>query len=94
MNDKAVTNVKRQIDTLSDGHQDVVDQAVVATGAIISLDERMKKAQEASRPLGAFPINHVKTQMDALCNQLEAQALRARRVRAEIKQIQRNLKIT
>jgi hypothetical protein len=88
LNSKAVTNVKRQLDTLSDGHQDIVVQAVKATTAIIKLDERLESKCN-TRMHGRLATQD----LDELLNLLSAQATRALRVCSEIKQIKRTLRV-
>jgi molecular chaperone GrpE (heat shock protein) len=93
LNLKAITNIQRQADILSDGHQDVVDQAVVATVAVTVIDDCMTRAKEARRPpvgLSTY-ARQACQQLDMLKEQLQAQAERAHRVYAEIEQIKKNL---
>ena len=94
MNTKAITNIQRQADILSDGHQEVVDQAVSATEAIAAMDDRIQKSKEAGNWMGGKVCSSlVSTQLDELQEQLRAQAARALRACAEIEQIQASLKI-
>jgi hypothetical protein len=94
MNLKAIVNIQRQIDTFSDGHQDTVDQAVLATNAIGSMDDCMEKSKESGKSTGLpFRTRRANDQLDALESQLMAQAARALRVRDEIEQIKKNLVI-
>ena len=88
MNTKAITNIQRQSDILSDGHQAVVDQAVVTTGAIIALDARQEDGGGVS-----MYTRLVHQHLDALKEQLKAQAARTYRVCAEIDQVKKNLQI-
>ncbi len=94
MNLKAIMNVQRQMDILSDGHQDVVDQAVSATLAITTMDDQMEKAKGTGRPaIGLTAYNQrTQRQLEMLQEQLWAQATRALRIREEIEQIKKNLK--
>ena len=97
MNLKAITNIQRQVDILSDGHQEVVDQAVLATAAIIAMDDCMKRSKDAGWPVtvGIRLYTHrIEQQLDKLQDQLRAQSLRALRVCDEIEQIKTNLKIS
>ena len=93
MNLKAITNIQRQTGVLSDGHQEVVDQAVAATAAIARLDNQMQKAEERGSTLGlGMHTARALTQLDMLQEQLKAQVARAWRVRDEIEQVKVNLK--
>ena len=94
MNTKAITNIQRQADILSDGHQEVVDQAVKATEAVAAMDDRIQKSKGAENwARGKVCSNHVSTQLNGLKDQLRAQAARARRVCDEVEQIQQSLRI-
>ena len=94
MNTKAITNIQRQMDILSDGHQEVVDQAVSATGAIVAMDDRVEQSKESGNwSPGKMCSSRVSTQLNTLKDQLRAQAARALRACAEIEQIQLTLKI-
>ena len=88
LNTKAITGIQRQTDILSDGHQEVVDQAVSATEAIIALDDRMEKSKESGSGAGISMLTtQVHSRLETLQDQLQAQADRALRVRAEIERI-------
>jgi len=91
MNTKAITNIQRQASVLSDGHQEVVDQAVAATAAIIALDDRLEESRQGAGI--SLHTCRAQTQMDKLQAQLRAQSLRALRVYDEVEQIKKNLKI-
>ena len=91
MNTKAVTNIQRQIDILSDGHQVVVDQAVVVTAAIIAMDDHLDKLGLGALISVCTP--RVQRQLDKLQNQLRGQAARALRVCDEVEQIKISMKI-
>jgi len=88
MNDKAVLNIQRQVDTLSDGHRAVVDQAVKATGMIVRMDDRLESKG------GAGMLSRLSGKgLEELRYLLLAQAARALRVCAEVEEIQRTLKV-
>ena len=94
MNTKAITNIQRQMDILSDGHREVVDQAVSATEAIAAMDNRVEKSKENGHwDPGKMCSSQVSDQLNTLKDQLRAQAARALRVYSEIEQIQAGLKI-
>lgn len=88
MNTKAITNIQRQAGVLSDGHQEVVDQAVATTAAIIALDARQRRGSGAGVRIYAHQVSQ---HLDCLQEQLKAQAARALRVCDEVEQIKRNL---
>jgi hypothetical protein len=95
LNLKAITNIQRQSDILSDGHQEVVDQAVKATEVIGAMDDRVEKSKESGKwSQGRMCSNLVNTQLKALEDLLMAQAARAVRVCEEIAQVKKNLRIT
>ena len=94
MNTKAITNIQRQADVLSDSHQEIVDQAVLATAAIINIDDCIEKWKEHAATSGlSVHVSRAQRQLNVMEELLEAQATRALRVRSEIKQIKRNLKV-
>ena len=94
MNTKSITNIQRQLDILSDGHQQVVDQAVETTAAIIALDARLDKSKESSLVVSVSMFtSRLQNQLDRLQEQLVAQSERASRVHDEIVQIRKALKI-
>ena len=94
LNTKAITYIQRQMDILSDGHQEVVDQAVSATGAIVAMDDRVEKSKENGKWFpGKMCSSLVSDQLNTLKDQLRAQSLRALRVCDEVEQIKLNLKI-
>jgi trans-aconitate methyltransferase len=94
MNTKAITNIQRQADILSDGHQEVVDQAVTATAAIAHLDERMEEIAQGGSSAGLRILpRHARQQLGILQDQLRAQGARAVRVCDEIEQVKKNLQI-
>ncbi len=87
---KAITNIQRQTDVLSDGHQEIVDQAVSATLAIMVMDSLHQELKE--RGSDATFIAQAQATLTKLKTQLEAQGARALRVRDEIDHIQNTLK--
>lgn len=91
MNIKVITDIQRQLDVLSDGHQNVVDQAVRATGAISNLDDRIEKYGSNSG-VGLY-TRQVAEQLGLLDDQFAIQEARIKRVRAEIAESRKNLKI-
>lgn len=94
MNTKAITNIQRQLDILSDGHQEVVDQAVSATAAISAMDDLTEKtAQERRATRRNIFLRPACQQLNKLQEQLIAQARRALRVYDEVEQIKTNLRI-
>lgn len=94
MNTKAITNIQRQTGVLSDGHQEVVDQAVAATATIARWDDQMETVKGAGRSVGVSVYTHqVQCQLDRLQEQLMAQASRAIRVHNEIEQVKKNLRV-
>jgi len=95
MNLKAITNIQRQTDILSDGHQEVAHQAMLATSAIITLDNHIEKSKEAERPASGLGVytSRVQRHLNKLQDQLRAQSLRALRVCDEVEQIKNNLKV-
>jgi glycerol-3-phosphate cytidylyltransferase-like family protein len=94
MNTKAITDIQRQSDILSDGHQMAIDQAVTATAAIIVMDERMEEIAQGASSVGLRILpRHARQQLSILQDQLRAQSLRALRVCDEVEQIKKNLQI-
>lgn len=81
-------NLKAVIDILSDGHQEVAMKAADVNRVLLDLDERSNSGAGVGLSLRAS-IRH----LGELEEHLEAQEARARRVRDEISEIRKNLRV-
>lgn len=81
-------NLKAQIDLLSDGHQEIALKAVDANRVLVELDERLAKGTGPSIFTRAADRH-----LNELGAYLEAQEERVRRIRAEIEQIRKNIRV-
>jgi hypothetical protein len=87
-------NLKALMDMLSDGHADITAKAVKANERLMEADNPTKGKDEAGqRKFSGFALKGADRELGDLLELLNSQERRCVRVREEITEIKRNLKV-